>query len=75
MKVLCQDCLAVRSYTDRRHLGIDRCNARGNCGGEFCGCYACQETARDLKNGIRDGKALGLSIERVYSWSAKRGIK
>lgn len=75
MKVLCQNCLAVRSYTDRRHLGIDRCNARGNCGGEFCGCFACRETARDLKKGVRDAHALGLVGDDLDFWNAKRGIK
>ena len=75
MKVLCQNCLAVRSYTDCRHLRIDRCNARGNCGGEFCGCFACRETARDLKKGVRDARALGLVGDDLDFWNAKRGIK
>lgn len=70
MKVLCQDCLCLRSFSDRRHDAIDRC---GNCGGEFCGCPSCQSTIKLLKKGCLDSDLLGLTFD-IESWNAKRGI-
>ena len=70
MKVLCQDCLCLRSFSQRRHEGLDRC---GNCGGEFCGCPSCQDTIRLLNAGCLDSDALGLTCD-IESWNKKRGI-
>lgn len=45
--VLCQDCLAVASYTEARHVGDEKCT----CGGEFCGCASCNQDASRLQGG------------------------
>ena len=71
MKVLCQNCLRVRSFTVRRHQGIDRCF----CGGEFCGCDDCQRVSRLLKKRVRDGQELGLILDVIEKWTSKRGIQ
>lgn len=43
--VLCQDCLAVKEYTDARHINEEKCE----CGGDFCGCYGCNKEAEEIK--------------------------
>lgn len=70
MKVLCQDCLRLRSFTDDRHSGKERCF----CGGEFCGCDACQYVGRLLRKGIRTADLLMTNFD-IGRWSAKRGTK
>lgn len=42
--VLCGDCLAIKPYSDDLHAGTERCD----CGGEMCGCPACNEAAREV---------------------------
>ncbi len=41
--VLCQDCGHVEPYTADRHQEREACS---KCGGQFCGCHACNELAR-----------------------------
>ncbi len=47
--VLCQDCLKVKPYTDKRHDSDEQCE----CGGDFCGCDSCNQDANRL---IRQGE-------------------
>lgn len=42
--VLCQDCLAISPYTDKKHMNEEDCK----CGGEWCGCGFCQDTAAEI---------------------------
>ncbi|PTU72802.1 hypothetical protein DBO85_18810 [Pseudomonas mangrovi] len=41
--VLCQDCGHVEPWTADRHQEREACS---RCGGQFCGCDACNELAR-----------------------------
>lgn len=69
--VLCQDCLAVRRFTQPRHEGKDRCR----CGGEFCGCSCCNQTADLLKHGIRDPYELAVrNVRPGFKWTARCGV-
>ena len=48
--VLCQDCLAVLPYTDDRHQEREFCS----CGGQFCGCDACNADAHEILSSRAD---------------------
>lgn len=40
--VLCQDCLAVLSFSVARHQEAELCT----CGGQLCGCPSCEAEAK-----------------------------
>lgn len=44
--VLCQDCLAVESFSDEKHQGKVLCK----CGGDFCGCAGCEDDAAEIEH-------------------------
>lgn len=70
IRCLCQNCLRVVQYTDRRHVGEDLCI----CGGEFCGCSDCNNTIILLEHGFRDADDLGLQTE-IGDWNPITGIE
>ncbi len=71
-KVLCQDCLRVEAFTPERHQGTELCD----CGGEYCGCHACEETIKKLEQGERQSGALGLRAGVcVIEWTSAEGAK
>ncbi len=70
--VLCQDCLAIAPYTNARHQEREFCV----CGGQWCGCASCNETAAKLLSGVRDGQELGLvETGKLKNWDASNGTR
>lgn len=67
--VLCNDCLRIAPYSEARHAGDEMCI----CGGEFCGCGSCVDTAARLVAGERRADQLGVIADVGY-WSADQGI-
>lgn len=49
MYMLCQSCGIVFCYKPIAHAGIDLCI----CGGEFCACPLCSDTARKVMRAHR----------------------
>lgn len=68
--MLCQDCLRVLPFEQAGHEGQYNCI----CGGEWCGCKACQITISRLRAGEFRGSLLGLSVD-IRDWSEKDGAK
>ncbi len=68
-KVLCQDCLKVKDFTDERHNGEEACE----CGGDFCGCEGCIETINDLLAGKRSAEELDTQCD-IEHWTEQDGI-
>ena len=67
-KVLCQDCLRVRDYTEARHEGEESCE----CGGDFCACEFCTESINALFAGKRKAKDIGCYND-IEEWNEKDG--
>lgn len=67
---LCQDCLKVKPYSTKRHLGEELCE----CGGEFCGCSGCVDTAKKLRRGKRKAWELGTRVD-IEKWCPETGIR
>ena len=65
--VLCQSCLRVLDYTDKRQDGEELCV----CGGEFCGCVFCAGTIRELFTG---SPPRHLMFNSIKGWTAKNGV-
>tara|TARA_R110001599_G_scaffold343441_1_gene566043 strand:- start:1707 stop:1949 length:243 start_codon:yes stop_codon:yes gene_type:complete len=68
-KVLCQDCLKVKDFSQRRHNSEEPCE----CGGDFCGCESCIETINDLVAGKRSAEELGTQCD-IEHWTEQDGI-
>ncbi len=69
--VLCQDCLAVSLYSDAKHNEDEFCA----CGGQWCGCEDCQETAMRLRNGERRAGVLRSQRDITEFWCEETGIR
>lgn len=67
-QVLCQDCLRVKPYSDARHMNVERCV----CGGDFCGCAACNDTILGLVIGVRSSEVLGVRGP-IREWTPNEG--
>ncbi|MGF1702510.1 hypothetical protein L4D09_19635 [Photobacterium makurazakiensis] len=61
--VLCQDCLAVKSFTAARHNADEQCK----CGGDFCGCDHCQEQAKHTRipKQVTNAPKLGAAVSSM----------
>ena len=68
---LCQDCLRIYPYTDKRHNGLELCE----CGGDLCGCGSCTDTIKQLKSGELDAKKLGILGDNIKSWTSEKGLE
>ena len=70
--MLCQNCLRVSDYDPAGHNEEYFCK----CGGQWCGCDSCNDTAEQLNNGERDSKKLYLQGDHeIIEWSKEDGIK
>ena len=69
-KMLCQNCLCVRPYTDEGHTEEVLCE----CGGVFCGCPSCERTIELLESGVRDAATVGTHGD-VIEWTAEKGTR
>ena len=69
VKVLCQDCLRVKDFTNDRHSGAEKCE----CGGDLCGCPECVETLNALLAGKRKAGEIGCLVD-IKEWSEGHGI-
>ncbi|MFQ2050982.1 hypothetical protein ACK34J_18775 [Aeromonas veronii] len=68
--VLCQDCLRIAIYAKEKHCEQEFCQ----CGGQWCGCAGCNDTATQLLRGNRDYNSLGLQVP-IANWSPVTGIE
>lgn len=68
--VLCQACLRIDIYSHAKHTELEFCQ----CGGQWCGCEDCNDTANQLLRGERDHKALALQ-RPITHWSPVTGIE
>lgn len=67
--VLCQACLRISPYSVEKHNSEELCV----CGGDFCGCDGCIETAQKLLAGERRAAQLG-TFNDVGQWTAEQGL-
>ena len=69
-KVLCQNCLCVRDFTEARHIGEELCE----CGGDFCGCDFCASGINALRAGKRKAADVGCKSD-IDLWNERDGIR
>ena len=67
-KVLCNQCLRVRDFSDAKHNFEELCE----CGGIFCGCASCTDAMNALFAGKLKAGEVGCNIN-LKSWTAEGG--
>jgi hypothetical protein len=66
--MLCNNCLKVRDFEQAADAGEVLCE----CGGDWCGCHVCIETANKLNQGLRK-KRDTLLLNDIADWNAING--